>query len=125
MDDSTIIALFAQQKEDITEIVQLNSTSVRGKIESEVNRIDEMDQLRNGRITDAECDITDIRNETCLFRWAHRNPGKAIASFLILFCGLAYGYHKIDIKRTIENKSGVYFKDSTTDTAERGPIDDQ
>ena len=59
MDDSTIIKLFEIQKRDLKEIIQDNGITIRGTIRSEVDRIDEMDKRRNGRIAESEAKIRE------------------------------------------------------------------
>ncbi len=125
MDDATIKFITGQNKElkeDLKEFINVNGTLVRATMKAEIDRIDEMNEVRNGRIAKTEYMIKQTRKETGVFRWMHRNPGKAIAAIVILFGGLAYGYHKVDIKKSFEKKSGIYFKDTTTHSAERKPI---
>ncbi|MBG7617676.1 MAG: hypothetical protein IZT57_04835, partial [Chloroflexi bacterium] len=45
-----------QLKNDLKDIIVANGTVIRGLIISEVDRIDEMDKKRNGRIGKAEDD---------------------------------------------------------------------
>jgi len=116
MDDAVIFKLFEDQKE----LIMLNSSGTRATITSEINRIDEMDNKRNNRIGSNEKAIKQIRKETGLFRWMHRNPTKAIVVIVVIFGGLAYGYNKIDIRKGLENK-GIYFKDTTKNIVERNP----
>jgi len=54
MEDATIIKLFEIQKSDLKEIIEDNGVAIRGVIRSEVDRIDELDRKRNGRIADNE-----------------------------------------------------------------------
>jgi len=103
-----------QAKSEERIIGHINGTAkgVRAKIESEVNRIDELDKIRNSRIEKAENNITILKKETRISRWAHRNPRIALVAFVILVAGVATGLHTINVKRTIEKVMKIEFNEA-------------
>ena len=105
MDDATITFITEQNrqlKDDLKDIIMANGTVIRGKIESEVDRIDEMDKKRNGRICKNEDDIKDLKKDTRASRWLHRNPKAAVIIILAASVFLMTAFHTINVKRTIE-----------------------
>ena len=115
MKDATIISLFEKQEETLKEIIQLNGSAVRAKMESEVDRLDEADKRRN-------CTVNTLRLETTFWRWTQRNYRLVVPIVLLLLLLLIKGADRINVKRTFENQTGVIF-DSGSDVAERGPIE--
>ncbi len=116
MDDATIHFITSQNtqlKEDLKDIILANGTVIRGKIVSEIDRIDELDKRRNSRIEKAEDNIVLIKKETRISRWAHRNPKLALITFVILVAGVATGLHTINVKRTIEKVMKIEFNETT------------
>ena len=91
-----------EQTEHLKDIILANGTLIRGKIESEIDRIDEMDRLRNGKIKENGDDINIIKKETRISRWAHRNPKVALIVFVAFVLLIATGFHTINVRRTIE-----------------------
>ena len=89
-------------KDDLKDIIVANGIVVRGKIESEVDRIDEMDKKRNGRICENEEGIENLRKETRLSRFAQRNAGRMMLGFVIVVAIISLGAHAINVKRTVE-----------------------
>ncbi len=137
MDDETILKFITGQNADlkkdfrgsIADLATTVSSRVDDKIEIKMEGVNvkldniiEQKVIQNGRIARVENNIKQTRKETGLFRWMHRNPAKAIVAIVILFGGLAYGFHKVDIKKSFEKKTGIYFKDTTTHSVERKPI---
>ena len=108
-------------KADLKEIVDINGTFIRATMKAEVDRIDEMDRLRNDRIGKNEGCIEEIKEQTAVWRWMHVNPLKSAIIMMSLFAGLAYGYHKINLPKTIENTTGIVIDNETVSTAEREP----
>ncbi len=84
-----------QLKNDLKDIVEVNGTVVRAKIESEVDRLDK-------RFIPVEKDVKILKKETSIFRWAHRNPRVAIIGALLVLAGVFVGLHTINVKRTVE-----------------------
>ena len=62
MEDSVLIQLLENQKNDLMTHIDLTGTATRGKIESEVNRVDEMNVIRNGRIEALEDEYDDLHD---------------------------------------------------------------
>ncbi len=109
MKDADLIQLLDKQENNLKDFINGNGTLVRATMKAEVDRIDEMDKLRNGRINQNEDDIELLQDETRPARWVYRNPK---VSAFILVCVLllgAWGYHKISIKKTIENVTKIEF----------------
>ena len=114
MDAETIKFITDQNrelKEDLKDIIVVNGTVIRGKIESEIDRIHEMDEIRNGRICIAEEKIEKISNETVIARWVNRNKRTALIIFMLSVFALAFGYHAINFKRTVEKIMKVELND--------------
>ena len=97
--------------EMIMELIRMEGTTTRGVIRSEIDRVEEMDKRRNGRIEETEEDIKLIKKETRISRWAHRNPKVAIAVFVALVLVIATGFHTINVKRTIEKVMRIELKE--------------
>ena len=111
MDNATIIKLFDKYEKSIKETIELNGSAIRATMMSEVDVIHIMDASRNNRIGKNEEKIKVVLIETCVPRWLHRNPRVSIAIFLLLFAGLFYGLHLINIPKTFENTTGIELKD--------------
>ena len=104
MDDQTIINLFEIQKKDLKEIIEENGVVIRGLMRSEVNRIDEMDQKRNGAIRDLLC-------ETTVWRWAQRNYKFVLPAALFILILIIKGSDRIDVNALFENTTGIELTD--------------
>ena len=99
-----------EQSEYLKDIITANGTVIRGKIESEIDRIDEMDKLRNGRITKVEEDIDSVCCETKTVRWLWRNPKTGYILIVILIAAISLGAYQINLKRTIEKVLHIELK---------------
>ena len=110
-DIKLITDLQAKSEERIIGHINGTAKGVRAKIESEVNRIDEMDKLRNGRISENEDDIKEIKEETRISRWAHRNPKVAIITVVILIASVSIGLHTVGVKRAVERLMRIELKE--------------
>jgi len=114
MDAETIKFITDQNRElkdDLKDIIVANGTVVRGKIESEVDRLEEMDKIRNGRVECLEKEIKTVKHDSRLFRWAHRNPKVSIIVVIVLLSVIALGAHNINVKRTIEKVTKIELND--------------
>ena len=103
-DIKLITGLQDKMEERLVEAIKGLGTGVRAKIESEVNRIDEMDKIRNSR-------INTLEKETIIGRWAYRNPKVTIIATIILIASIALGSYQINVKRTIEKIIPIEFTD--------------
>lgn len=128
MDNPTILKMFERQdksmeamegrlKEFIQVTSALNYQKIVGKldpIEDDIAEIKKNDIIRNGRLEKTEDDIDCLRQETGITRWIHNHPIYGAIALLILFMGLAYGYHKlkINVPETIENTTGIVIEES-------------
>ena len=97
--DKDIVDFIVGQNEDmeerLTDAIHGSAKGVRAKVESEVNRIDEMDKKRNDR-------IGKLEKQTTVPRWAHRNPKAAIIIIILFIVSVAYSMHRVNLDRTIE-----------------------
>lgn len=93
--------------EKMHEFIKASSTLTRAKMESEVDRINEMDKLRNGRIGQNEEDIEELQEETRPARWVYRNPKVSAVILIVVIMLGAWGYHNRIIRGVIENKTGI------------------
>ena len=120
-DIKIITELNSQLRDDLKEVIVLNGSAIRAKMEAEVDRVREMDAIRNGKIDANRDELCALRDQTAFWRWMHCNPWKSALIVLIAFAGMAYGYHRVDIKKTVENTTGVSLIDNRTDVVERVP----
>ena len=114
MDAETIKFITEQNREQneyLKDLILANGTVIRGKFISEIDRIKEMDDRRNGKIGDNKSDIDDLRKETRIFRFAQRNAGKVIVGFIIIVAIISLGAHSINVKRTIEKAMRIELKE--------------
>ncbi len=98
MDAETITFITDQNrqlKNDLKDIVEVNGTVVRAKIESEVDRLDK-------RFIPVEKDVKILKKETSIFRWAHRNPKVAIITAVVFVACVAISLHTVGVKRIVE-----------------------
>ena len=96
---------------EIIEVIKMEGTATRGLIRSEIDRIDEMNELRNGRIDKNKDDLYQLNKETRLSRFAQRNAGKMIIGFIIIVAIISLGAHSINVKRTIEKAMRIELKE--------------
>ena len=101
-------------KKDLMEAINSQGSGTRAKIESEVNRIDEMDKIRNGKISKNSEDIIALEEETKLSRWCERNKKLTALFLLIGMLGVAFAYHSINFKRTVEKILKIELNDINT-----------
>ena len=94
--------LQSNMEERIVSAIHGSAKGVRAKVESEVNRIDEMDKIRNGRIADNEEEIEIVKDETKLARWVQRNKRLTVIIAALFIFAVAFAYHELNFKRTIE-----------------------
>ena len=103
MDNATTIKLINSVKDDIKEYIDLTGTVTRASFKAEVDRIHDMDTIRNGKIKTNKESVDLIKCETTFWRWAQRNRGFTIPAAVILISVIAIGAYKIDMRRTIQN----------------------
>ena len=96
---------------DIIEIIKMEGTATRALMRSEIDRIEVMDKVRNGRITEAECEVEVLKKETRITRWMHRNPKVAIIVVVVSAFILMSAFHAVNIRRTIEKVTKIELKD--------------
>lgn len=108
-DIKLITNLQSQMERRLVAAINGTATGTRATVESEVNRIDEMDKIRNGKIDCNQRDIDILQNETRGSRWAQRNPKVAIIGFIILVASIALGAYNMNVKRTIEKIIPIEF----------------
>ena len=134
MDEAIYIALLNKQERSMKDFITGANTLQNARminridpIETKLDEIIQQNAVRNGRMESAEDDIIELQSHVesseRVFCWIKNRWYVILIALMLLSMVSAWGYHNINLKRTIENKSGVYFKDSTTDTAERGPVE--
>ena len=145
MDKDTIDFITGQNKElkdefrsSIADMATAISGRVDDKIEMKMNVFDKkMDKMlahnekqngwiqkHNDCINELSEDVDKVEDETGFWRWISRNPFKSASVFVVVFLGLAYGYHRIDLKKTIESRTGIHIIDDSHDTVTREGIND-
>lgn len=97
-----IVGQNKDMEERLTDAIHGSAKGVRAKVESEVNRIDEMDKIRNGKIQENGEEIKNLKKETLIARWIQRNRRLAAIILMIAMFTAAWGYHTINFKRTVE-----------------------
>ena len=105
MDAETIQFITEQnraQNEYLKDIIVVNGSAIRAKMEAEVDRIEILDNIRNGKIEKNEQGIKELRGETRLSRFAQRNAGRMILGFVIVVALISLAAHSLNVKRTIE-----------------------
>jgi len=110
-DIKLITGLQKDMEDRIVEAIKGQGTGMRAKIESEVNRIDEMDKLRNGKIRCNEEELEIVKDETKIARWVQRNRRLSAIILMIAMFTAAWGYHTINFKRTVEKVLKIELKD--------------
>ena len=98
--------------QDLIEIIKMEGTATRALMRSEIDRIEEMDRVRNGRICEAENSIKEIKSETKFFRWMHNNPKWSLILMALFVAAVVIGTHTINIRRTIERMTKIELNDN-------------
>ena len=112
-DIKLITGLQHKMEERLVEAINGTASGTRAKIESEVNRIDEMDKVRNGKIEANNDEIKKIKKETIIARWIQRNRRLAVIILFIAMFTAAWGYHTLNFKRTVEKILKIEWKDDS------------
>ena len=95
---------------DIIEIIKMEGTATRALMRAEIDRIEEMDRVRNGKIHE-NCDaVKRIDRETRWARWATRNAKLAIMTFIIGVSLVLITFNALNVRRTIEKMTKIEFK---------------
>lgn len=125
MEDPTIVRIFERQDENnkamegrLKEFIQvsgaLNYQKIVGKldpIEDDIADIKAANVIMRGSIEKNADDIDCLRGETRFGRWVQRRPLQAAIGAMIVIMMGAYGYHKINFKKTVENTTGVVIEE--------------
>ena len=98
---------FDLKLESLEKTVRYGFKGIRQYVDAGFETIDRKDNIRNGRIGKLE----KANKDTAFFRWMHRNPIPSVAALIIAIMVGAYGYHKINIKKTVENMTKIELKD--------------
>lgn len=112
--DAETVKFIVDQNErlenNMKEYMALTGTATRGTIKSEVDRIDQMDKIRNGKIGHNKDEIDIVKEETSFGRWAQRNKKVTVPVVLIFVIWMAIGSPGIDARGTFEKVFKVEFK---------------
>ena len=111
MRNDEIYKLLELQSESINKTIRYGLKGIRQYVDAgseainlRLDTIKDLDEKRNGK-------IEKLEKETGVMRWMHRNPiPSAIAVLIIIMIG-AFGYHRINIKKTVENITKIELKD--------------
>ena len=95
----------------LVDAIKGQGTGMRAKIESEVNRIEEMDKIRNGKIRCNEEEVDILKDETKIARWIQCNKKTAVTIFIVVVAAIGMGMAKIDVKRSIEKAAKIELRD--------------
>ena len=96
-----------KMEERLVSAINGTAKGVRAKVESEVDRIDEMDKIRNGRITKNEDDIECLQDETRVVKFAKKHPGKVIIGAVIFVALVSLSASQLNVKRTVEKMLNI------------------
>jgi hypothetical protein len=97
----------------LTEAITSQGTGTRATIEAEVNRIDMMDKIRNGKIAHNESELEILQRETRIARWCQRNKRLSAIIAIIVILGVMVSYQSINIKQSIEKHLKIELKEDT------------
>ena len=101
-DMKLITGLQSEMEGRILTAIKGVGSNMMAKIESEVNRIEVLDALRNGKIEDNEKELKLLKKETKIARWIQKNKRNSIIIIVVTMLIVAFSYHSINFKRTIE-----------------------
>jgi hypothetical protein len=128
MDNDTIIKLMNKQEGNLKEFIQVSMSLNRAKIINELDplredvseirnvilpKISEDNDIRNHRIQKLEdcksdmVDCVEVKNQTAIVRWLHRNPGWTAILFMALILGITALTQVIDVGRTVEEATPI------------------
>jgi hypothetical protein len=95
----------------VTAIGGLGS-GLRATMKSEVDRIEVLDDIRNGKIECNDEEIKKLKKETKIARWIQRNRKLSVIILFIAMFTAAWGYHTINFKRTVERILKIELKEN-------------
>lgn len=101
-DVKLITGLQGEMEKRLVDAIKGQGSRVRATMESEVDRIEVLDKIRNGKIQENGEEIKKIKKETVIARWIQRNRRLAVIILFIAMFTAAWGYHTINFKRTVE-----------------------
>ena len=127
MDNATFISLLNKQGDDLKDFIKATNSLQNarminqvGPIEDKVDQIIEQNMVRNGRLEEAEDDISELQvhceNTDKVFGWIGKRWYIVLLAFVALNFMTAWTYYRIDIHKTIENTTGVKIIDKETVT---------
>ncbi len=101
-DIALITGLQDKMEERLVKAIGGLGSGIRAKLESEVDRIEVLDEIRNDKIETNDEEIKKLKKETKIARWIQRNRRLSVIIVTIAMLAVAYGYHTINFKRTVE-----------------------
>ena len=103
-------------RESVKEVMNAGFSSVRAKIESEVDMVNmkvdsviKRQDAQNGDMRRLDGCVSIVEKETVIVRWFQRNPGKTIIILVAFVFAVAFAFHRIDFKQTLKAK-GIELK---------------
>jgi len=107
---------FDLKLDKVNETIEGGLKGVRIYVASGFETIDRLDKARNDRIGKNEEGLKEIKKETTVSRWMHRNPGRFTAGVaivaMIFLIATAFLATRIDPKDTIEQLTPIEFKEN-------------
>ena len=110
-DIKLITGLQSEMEGRLVGAIKDQGLSVKTKIQSEVNRIEVLDALRNGKIEKSEKEIKLVKKETQIARWIQRNKKLSVIIIAVAMLIVAFGYHTLNFKRAAEKYLKIEWKD--------------
>ena len=89
----------------------MQATATRALMKSEIDRIEEMDKVRNGKINENYQCMRRIEKETFWARWVGKNAKLALIIFIVSVALILMGFNAINVRRTVEKMTDIELKD--------------
>ena len=115
--DESIERLEANLKEFVVGSVSLSHANLiieLTPIKDHLHDLSAKVSIQNGRVSKNEDCLQTVQDQTRFFRWLGRNPVLAAVMLIGLFIGGAWGYHRINVIKTVENTTGVVIEQKDT-----------
>ena len=110
-DIKLITSLQSDMEKRVVDAISGLGSGLRAKMESEVDRIEVLDKIRNGKIENNGEEIKKLKKETTIARWIQRNRRLSVIIITIAMLAVAFSYHTINFKRTVEKVLKIELKD--------------
>ena len=112
-DIQLITGLQDKMEERLVGAIKGLGSGMRATMSAEVDRIEVLDEIRNGKIEANDEEIKKLKKETKIARWIQRNRRLAVIILFIAMFTAAWGYHTINFKRTVEKILRIELKNDS------------